>query len=342
MTSVSDDAALDTVRGGEGKKETLPRYVRINSLQIDANAAHRKLKESGYSFIKPVRMRGGRERWRKPKQDAKVDRRSYQLDPHIPNLLVFPPHSNMGKHPMVLSGELIIQDKASCFTAQALSPPPGSVVMDACAAPGSKTTHLAALMQGRGTVFAFDRDPTRLEKLKFVLNRTGASAIVRPVLLNYLKAPLNAKAFANVTHVLVDPSCSGSGMNLTWSLRPPKSDEKELEELAENQLKCILHAMSCKRACTVAVWLVSSQRALRRLSGFQCAVPKVRAVAYSTCSVFDEENERVVERALAANSRFELARALPDWPTRGKPLFPNGTVALSCVQTACCSHFLVI
>jgi putative methyltransferase len=75
-------------------------------------------------------------------------------DEHVPNLLLFPPDFSFQCDPLYLSGKIILQDKASCFPALILSPPAsdGTVVIDATAAPGNKTSHLSALMGNKGKV----------------------------------------------------------------------------------------------------------------------------------------------------------------------------------------------
>jgi len=75
-------------------------------------------------------------------------------DEHVPDLLLFPPNTSFQDDPLYTSGKIILQDKASCFPALVLSPPSteGSVVIDATAAPGNKTSHLSALMKNNGKV----------------------------------------------------------------------------------------------------------------------------------------------------------------------------------------------
>lgn len=68
------------------------------------------------------------------------------VDVHVPNLLVFPPTAVIYDLEVVQNRELIIQSKSSCFPAFILSPPLGAHAIDACAAPGNKTSQLAAIM----------------------------------------------------------------------------------------------------------------------------------------------------------------------------------------------------
>ncbi|RMZ90194.1 hypothetical protein DV736_g2563, partial [Chaetothyriales sp. CBS 134916] len=104
-----------------------------------------------------------------------------KVDDNIPSLLAFPPALDLTKTAAYQSGQLILQDKASCFPAYLLlgnSTPSGDVI-DACAAPGNKTTHLAALMQSNLiTIFACEQDATRSETLQAMVQRAGATNVV--------------------------------------------------------------------------------------------------------------------------------------------------------------------
>ena len=75
-------------------------------------------------------------------------------DDHIPDLLQFHPLVQFHEDECLSSGRIILQDKASCFPATVLAPPAGDSVhvIDATAAPGNKTSHLSAIMQGKGKV----------------------------------------------------------------------------------------------------------------------------------------------------------------------------------------------
>lgn len=90
-------------------------------------------------------------------QDLFFDiRKGFSRDLHVPDLLLFSPQTTFNNDPLYLSGKIILQDKASCFPAIVLSPPATdeSVVIDATAAPGNKTSHLSALMENKGKVTA--------------------------------------------------------------------------------------------------------------------------------------------------------------------------------------------
>lgn len=80
--------------------------------------------------------------------------RNFTRDAHVENLLLFPPGARLVETGEYSDGRLILQDKASCFPAVVLAPPshPMSVIIDATAAPGNKTSHLSALMGNQGKV----------------------------------------------------------------------------------------------------------------------------------------------------------------------------------------------
>eukprot|EP00434_Breviolum_minutum_P045060 symbB.v1.2.040324.t2/scaffold7146.1/size13045/2 len=185
-------------------------------------------------------------------------------------------------------GALVFQQKASAFPAIALDPPKGAQVIDACAAPGSKTSQLAAMMGNEGQIFAFDRDGRRL-KTMMTLMRQRHVTCVEACEKDFLKTSCKDTKYRNVTHFLLDPSCSSSGMTA-------EPLEPEIRQLAQNQKDVILHAMR---------------------------FPSCQRIAYSTCSVYEEENERVVQEVLSTTTgaMFELEEALPWWPRRGHPLF---------------------
>lgn len=227
------------------------------------------------------------------------------VDELLPDVLLFPAGTDLHDHPLVTSGSLILQSKASCLPAHALAAQPGWQVVDACAAPGNKTTHVAALMGGKGSVLAFDRDPKRLDRLKANAAATGATNIVAQQ-ADFLSLDMCSDELREVRGVMLDPSCSGSGTchSRMDHLLPSKGQaaaEQEaarLQSLAAFQTKALRHALT---------------------------LPKLERLVYSTCSIHDVENELVVKAVLeeAQELGFHLADPFPSWPRRGLPLLPG-------------------
>lgn len=155
----------------------LPRYVRLNTIKTSFNDAKKELVQTGHIFEPPPT--GARQA---QLQKVPSGGRSYRMDEHCPDLLVFRPkgQSDVSRVPMVARGELIIQQKASCFPALALAPPAGSVVIDGCAAPGNKTCHIAALMGNQGRVIAFEQDERRCNLLRSMMGQKGATIVEVP------------------------------------------------------------------------------------------------------------------------------------------------------------------
>ncbi|XP_011239153.1 28S rRNA (cytosine-C(5))-methyltransferase isoform X2 [Mus musculus] len=222
----------------------------------------------------------------------------FLLDPLLPELLVFPAQTDLHEHPLYRAGHLILQDKASCLPAMLLSPPPGSHVIDACAAPGNKTSYIAALLKNQGKIFAFDQDAKRLAAMATLVARAGVSCCELAE-KDFLTVSPSDQRYSQVQYILLDPSCSGSGML-----------SRQLEEHGEG---------------------TPSKERLQALAGFQqralchaLRFPSLQRLVYSTCSLCQEENEDVVQEALQHNSgTFRLAPVLPTWPHRGLSTFPG-------------------
>ena len=253
--------------GSISKQTRLPLYVRINTLKTSnpAEVARQLLRDF---------------------PDSQVSG-----DPHVNFLFKFPSTTNFSQYPLYKNGTLIIQDKASCLPAVALSPPSGSTVLDACSAPGNKTLHLAAIMEGQGRVVAVERDRKRFNRLKGSVKRHGAESIITPVCSDFLEIDPNSAEYRTVTHILLDPSCSGSGMvteNLVTQFKP--ITEERIAELVALQTSLLTHALR---------------------------FPSLRRVVYSTCSLYQRENEEVVRGVLADHPEWEVVPVIEGWARRG-------------------------
>ncbi|XP_053562285.1 28S rRNA (cytosine-C(5))-methyltransferase isoform X2 [Bombina bombina] len=297
---VSSNKELVTSLGGTVAGPTIPRYARVNTLKTSISDVVAYFKRQGYTYLGKARsIEELGKFWQQPGK-------KFIQDLHVPDLLVFPPDTDFHEDYLYTAGHLILQDKASCLPAMLLSPPVGSSVIDACAAPGNKTSQLAALIKNRGKVFAFDLDTKRLATMSTLLLRAGVTC---HELANkdFLTVDPNDPKYQKVTHILVDPSCSGSGI---------PDHGRALGEEAEKTDR--LKALSGFQ-----------QRAVSHALGF----PSVQHVVYSTCSIYQQENEDVVKSILEQNPDFKLLNALTSWPIRGLSTFPDANYCLRASQS---------
>ena len=187
------------------------------------------------------------------------------------------------------AGEFAIQDHSSMLVASALNPQPGWSVLDLCAAPGGKTTHLAELMKNTGRIVACDIVPERLQTVTTLCQRTGASIVETAVLKDGTDAPAGPFDAA-----LVDVPCSNTGVlgrrpEVRWRLHP-----SEFEHLIRLQTRLLLAALD--------------------------RVKPGGVVVYSTCSIEHDENGGVVRAAQREMNGVTLEAehtAIPGMPSDG-------------------------
>ncbi|XP_050764859.1 28S rRNA (cytosine-C(5))-methyltransferase [Gymnogyps californianus] len=273
----------------------VPRYVRVNTLKTCVDDVIDFFKRQGYSYLGKA---AGVEELRA------LSGKKFVLDLHLPELLVFPPQTDFHDNLLYTSGHIILQDKASCLPAFLLGPAAGSHVIDACAAPGNKTSHLAAILKNKGQIFAFDVDTKRLATMNTMLMRAGVTGF-QLAQQDFLTVDPGDPKYSKVTYILLDPSCSGSGMVNRVPREEAAPSAERLQALAGFQRKVLSHALS---------------------------FPALRRLVYSTCSLHREENEDVVHAVLQEwGSAFRLVNAFPSWPCRGLAAFPG---AESCLRAS--------
>lgn len=212
---------------------------------------------------------------------------------YAPEGLVARPGGRPGDWRAFAEGAFAVQDEASMLVTRLLEPRAGQTVADVCAAPGTKTTHLAQLMDDHGRVLAFDPQPARLALVGQAAARLGVT-IVRP--LGGSVETLAPQFSEAGDAVLVDAPCSNLGVlrrnpDVKWRRRP--------EDLPAN-------------AARQGTILAAAAMMVR---------PGGRLV-YATCSLEPEENDDVARAFLAARSDFRL-----DPPTAFPlPLDPDGVL----------------
>ncbi len=177
---------------------------------------------------------------------------------------------------LVRRGLAFAQDEAAIIVSHIVNPQPGERVLDDCAAPGGKTTHLAALMQNQGEILAMDVHEKRLKLVEEACRRMGVT-IVNPVAADGRAAWKFIGG--EVDKVLLDVPCSGTGT----LRRKPDARWRKTPELIE-------------------------EMALLQYELLRGVAPLVKVggiVVYSTCSLEVEEDEEVVRRFLERHPEFE-------------------------------------
>lgn len=193
--------------------------------------------------------------------------------------------------PGYAEGWFSVQDESAMRVASALAPEPGETVLDLCAAPGGKTTHLAELMDKTGCIIACDVDENRLQTIAKLAERLGLTNIELCRLRREDNADVPPGPF---DRALVDVPCSNTGVlgkrpEARWRLRPD-----DLRHLVDLQSRLLRVAME--------------------------RVGSGGVVVYSTCSIEPEENRQVVDRVLEGNASIRLETiedAIPGRPADG-------------------------
>lgn len=242
-------------RFAEANNNPAPVAFRVNTLSRGAGEVIEKLRESGVSVAASAVAPDGR----------RVTAGSSSL-----------------LREMAAEGTIYLQDEASQLVAHVLGARAGELVLDACAAPGSKTTHIAALARDGARIIAGDLYAHRLRLVGEAAERQNLKSIAHVMLDAEAGLPFADEAF---DRVLVDAPCTGTGTlrhnpEIRWRLRA-----EDVTELAEKQRRILYEAA----------------RVLR---------PGGRLV-YSTCSVEREENEEVIEAFLSTRSDFKQIMAAP-------------------------------
>ncbi|ORY44659.1 S-adenosyl-L-methionine-dependent methyltransferase [Leucosporidium creatinivorum] len=300
------------------------RWLRVNTLKWTVEAAVEWFEEQRWELYENVESMI---------EAAKEKSKVYALDAHIEPLLALPSTVSLPSLQPFTDGRLIAQDKASCMPAWVLlsevlaeeyaeqerlansgksesfaeadarqerRKKNGVKVLDATAAPGNKTTMAAAMSGEMGKVVAIERDAGRFKVLKSMCQKAGATNVT-PMNTDFLSIDPQDIKFKNISHFLVDPSCSGSGIPSRLDHLIPEAPEEEqaqrIRALSNFQVTILSHAM--------------------RFTG-------ARRVVYSTCSIWAQEDEGVVMRILAKKEFQEKGwtlaprdEVLPTWERRG-------------------------
>ncbi len=267
--------------------------LRANTLVTDASTLARQLAAGGTAGGATGSTTGGVAG--SPADGRPVRTRS---DPDIPEALVLEDPFDAHGSQAWREGAFVAQSRAAMLVARVLAPRPGERVLDLCAAPGGKSTHLAALMEGAGEIVAVERDRRRAGALV----RTAQRLQAHNVRVELGDAAQTRPEGAVFDRVLVDPPCSGLG---TLQARPDLRWRMERSRLAELE-----------------------RTQARILAAGAGAVRPGGVLVYSTCTISPTENERRITTFLDANPDFELDDLGVELPARANPRAPKTVLTL--------------
>jgi 16S rRNA (cytosine967-C5)-methyltransferase len=199
-------------------------------------------------------------------------------------------------------GGFYVEDEAAQLIPPLLDPQPGDIVLDACAAPGGKATHLADLMHNKGKIYAIDRKDARLDLLRSNCRRLGIEIVVPIVsdirqpldwfpIIETAGSPSMKKGRVgepSIDRILVDAPCSGLGVLRRHPEARWRKDEHALPRHQTLQSQILEAVAPCLRPGGVLV--------------------------YSTCSTEPEENEEVIERFCRVHAEFHRESVAPWLP----------------------------
>lgn len=321
---------LESNEDGEQRLKRLPRYARVNTLKITQELLLERL-----AAARESKKRLREEEDTPSKSGAHRLLPPFTEDPVVPNLLVFAPGVDLHAHPAVRRGQLVLQDRSSCLPAAVLldavpckttfaeERKPLEFIIDACAAPGNKTTQLAALGASWGVkILALEKDERRAELLQSRVQTLGAASAVNVAHMDFFDLVSSDREATEA--ILLDPSCSASGVvsrvdvELMYQRKAAPTDDAEATVASSKTADEQENEFSSNTERVAKLARLQRKLLAHSLLSFD----NCRTVVYSTCSVHEAENEGVLREVLndpRVQARgWTLTNILPSqWQTRG-------------------------
>lgn len=272
QSQYGDETAQQILSGIQGKRAVT---LRANTLKTAPEAIAALLAEQGISFE------------RAPFSAAAF-------------LLPDAREEQLWKLPCYERGEIYLQSLSSMLPPIALAPQPGADILDMAAAPGGKTAQMAAMTGGRAAITACEINKIRAEKLRYNLEKQGASRV------NVMVCDARRlEDFFRFDQILLDAPCSGSGTMLCAQPSTCRAfSEKLVRTSAATQLQLLRKAL-----------------ALLKPGG---------SMVYSTCSILEAENEAVVRAALKGSQAAVEPISFPGM--EALPLLPCKLPGALCIR----------
>ena len=255
----------------------------------ETEALLRANNEEAPLVLRTNRLRGDREGLLQKLSAAGIEA---VPSPWSPQGIVLETGSPIAMLPGFAEGLFQVQGEASQLIAFLLDPKPGERILDACAAPGGKTTHLAELMADRGEIVAADTSARGLEKVKENVRRLGFTSV--QACAADVTQGLKGKPAAPYDRILADVPCSGLGTLRSHPEAKWHREEKDIERLSRLQKKI--------------------------LEQLPAHLKPGGVLLYSTCTLTREENEGVVEDFLRRHNDFALENAADFLPEAARQM----------------------
>ena len=251
----------ETLKLLEANEQPLMPSIRVNTLKISVLELKKRLEKKG-NELKPI-----------------------EWIPYGFNIVK--KSSNLGSSHEFLQGYYYLQNIASMLSAIILDPKPNDIVIDMCAAPGSKSTHLAQLMENEGTLILIEKNLNRIPALEVNLRRMG---IINSIVLN-----MDAINLSNMNvkgdKILLDAPCTGEGLIRQDPSRKKSKKMKDIEKMASIQKKLLTTGLK--------------------------ALNSGGMLLYCTCSIAPEENELVVDEVLNKSNNFNIIEISKNYGVKG-------------------------
>lgn len=235
----------------KANNEKPPFTIRVNTLKINRDELIKNLTESGFDIEETT---------------------------YVNALNVLNPNGIIDTE-FFEKGHFYVQDLGSILVSTFLNPSKNSKVLDLCAAPGGKTTHLSELMDNTGEIIACDKSKGKIKLIKENAKRLGCTNISPRV--NDARV-LNEEFINNFDYVLVDAPCSGTGL---YRKKPDIKWNKGIDDL--------------KELGVIQLEILNKAKEYVREKGL---------LLYSTCSLSKIENEDVIENFLKENENFKIKK----------------------------------
>ena len=197
----------------------------------------------------------------------------------LEDFLILEKAKNIEQLDLFKQGYFTVQDEGAGLIAKIVNPKPNERILDACSSPGGKTTYMAELMEDKGEIIAWDLHPHRVQ----LVEKNAKRLDIHMIKAECQDAMIYKEEYKEkFDKILLDVPCLGMGVlkrkpDIKWKRKP--EDIKEITQIQQNILE------TCSKYLK----------------------PKGQMV-YSTCSIFQEENDKVIEKFLKNNQNFEYVK----------------------------------